>query len=68
MLRRLVLLIACLAAALAAEPASAASPAQTVGVFRGAVNTSGVAGWESWLGRPAWGQPLLRPAPPAARR
>jgi hypothetical protein len=51
--RPLILLIACLAAAIAAAPASAASPAQTVGVFRGAVNTSGVAAWESWLGRPA---------------
>jgi glycosyl hydrolase family 26 len=53
-LRPLVLLIACLVAAVAAAPAHAASPSQTVGVFRGAVNTSGVAGWEAWLGRPAY--------------
>jgi Glycosyl hydrolase family 26 len=42
-------LVACLAAA----PAHAAAPAQTVGVFRGAVNARAVAEWEAWLGRPA---------------
>jgi hypothetical protein len=52
--RPLALLIACLAAAFGAAPARAASPAETVGVFRGAVNTSAVAGWEAWLGRPAY--------------
>jgi hypothetical protein len=51
--RPLILLAACLAAAFAAAPARAASPAETVGVFRGAVNTTAVAGWEAWLGRPA---------------
>jgi hypothetical protein len=49
--RALILLVVCLAAA---PTARAASPATTVGVFRGAVNKSAVAEWEAWLGRPAY--------------
>jgi len=47
------LLAVCLAALATAGPSHAGSPASTVGVFRGAVNTAAVANWEAWLGRPA---------------
>src|SRR5687767_12721984 len=58
MLRPAVRLLLASALVLAAffaggESASASSPSGTLGVFRGAVNKSGVARWELWLGRPA---------------
>jgi hypothetical protein len=55
--RRLLTLTLVLTSLTAAAPTSAAhasSPGETVGVFRGAVNKSGVAAWEAWLGRPAY--------------
>ena len=54
LLRRVLYLIA-VGAVVATSPgrASAASPPETIGVFRGAVGVSAVEEWESWLGRPA---------------
>jgi hypothetical protein len=34
--------------------AAAATPGDTLGVYRGAAYSAGVQGWESWLGRPAY--------------
>ena len=53
--RRLLLFaLVLVGASSGASSAAASSPSNTLGVFRGAVNTPGVAGWEFWLGRPAY--------------
>jgi len=49
----LVAVIAAVATSPGAGTAAAASPPETIGVFRGAVGVSAVQGWESWLGSPA---------------
>jgi hypothetical protein len=54
--RFLLLLLVLLPAFLhgGAGTAAAATPGDTLGVYRGAAYTTGIQGWESWLGRPTY--------------